>query len=70
MKLTKVSMYSGIEHTMDLPISLEQLALWNAGGGLIQDIFPSLTPDQREFLMTGMTAEEFNEATAYTDDEE
>lgn len=30
-------------------------------GALIQDAFPTLTPDEREFLLTGMTADEWDE---------
>jgi hypothetical protein len=29
---------------------------------LIQDAIPNLTPDQREFIMNGITAEEWEES--------
>lgn len=32
-----------------------------AGGALIQNAFPFLTPDQREFLMTGITPDEWDD---------
>ena len=44
--------------TMDLPISQQEyesaLKQWN-DGALIQNCFPTLNADEREFLMTGMT---------------
>jgi len=43
---------------MELPITNEQLNRWEQGE-LIQNVFPDLTPDQREFIMTGITGEEW-----------
>ena len=57
MKITRTSIFSGIERTLDLPITQEQLAEWEAGG-LIQKVMPDLTTSQREFVMTGVTDEE------------
>ena len=34
---------------------------WSIGGKLIQDAFPMLNPEEREFLMTGMTEGEWEE---------
>lgn len=60
MKVKKRSMLTGKTHIMDLPITLEQINRWK-GGELIQNVFPELTPYQREFLMTGVTTEEWND---------
>lgn len=60
MQVTRTSMFTGKVHTMDLPITQEQIDRWQ-GGELVQNVFPDLTPDQREFLMTGVTAEEWAE---------
>lgn len=59
MILTKVSMLTNEQHTMDIPVTQEQLDAWN-GGMLIQEAMPNLTADQREFLLTGSTAEEWD----------
>ena len=61
MKITRTSGFTGIERTMDLPITEEQLEAWH-NGQLIQNVMPHLSPDQREFLMTGVTAEEWDKA--------
>lgn len=59
MIVTKKSMYSGKFNTMDLPITEEQIARWQSGT-LIQNAFPNLNADQREFLMTGILPEEWD----------
>ena len=60
MKITRKSMFSGIIRTMDLPITKEQIDRWQAGE-LIQKVFPDLSCNQREFLMTGITREEWEQ---------
>jgi len=59
MLIERTSMISGKTNSMELPITNAQLDRWT-GGELIQDVFPDLEIDQREFLMTGITAEEWN----------
>ena len=66
MLVTKKSQFSGVEHTMDLPtVTEERLAeCWSqreGGSKHIQDVFPELSADEREFLMTGCTPEEWEE---------
>jgi hypothetical protein len=59
MKITKVSPLSGKENTLDLPVTEEQLLRWKMGD-LIQDVMPDLTPDEREFLISGVAPGEFD----------
>ena len=54
-------MFTGKTRTLDLPVTQEQLDRWQ-GGELIQRAMPNLTPDQREFIKTGVTAEEWDTA--------
>lgn len=63
MIITKTSSLSGIERTMDLPITNEQLKNWE-DGMLIQKAMPNLTAEQREFLITGVVQEEWDELFA------
>jgi hypothetical protein len=58
MKVTRTSIFTGNSSTMDLPVTVKQLDEWR-GGKLIQKAMPDLTPDQREFLMTGATPQEW-----------
>ena len=52
---------------MDLPVTVEQLEHY-AAGALLQNAFPNLSADEREFIKTGITAEEW-EAIFGTDEE-
>lgn len=68
MNITRTSMLSGKVNTLDIPATLEQFAAYEAGA-LIQDAFPNLTPDEREFIKTGITAEEWDAAFGGLDEE-
>jgi hypothetical protein len=60
MEITRKSEASGIVRTRDLGITQEQYDLY-LNGVKVQDAFPHLSADDREFIMTGITAEEWNE---------
>lgn len=63
MEITKISVLSGKQNTMDIPITeAEYQAVLNRGQNLIQHIVPHLSADHREFLMTGITPQEWDEA--------
>jgi len=66
MKVTRTSQYSGITRTLDLNVTEEMLQA-HAGGALIQDVMPHLTSEEREFVMTGITGEEWTEMFCYPD---
>lgn len=70
MELTRVSIFTRNRNTMFLPIDFDRFARWRSGGGLVQNIFPELSPDQREFLMSGATPEEWAGIFASDEDEE
>ena len=58
MQITRVSPFSGKENTMELDVKVHQFVAWERGE-LIQDAFPNLTPDEREFIKTGITPDEW-----------
>ncbi len=58
MQVTRTSPITGNTHTLDLPITEEQFQKWTHGA-LIQDAFPGLSPAEREFIMSGITSEEW-----------
>jgi len=74
MKVTRKSLFSGNVHTMELPVTLTEVITYFAGTANIQDIFPHLTDEQREFIKSGITPEEWAEHVAAVeepdDDEE
>ena len=63
MKITKVSILSKIERSIDLDVTAEEIKAWKAGM-LIQDAMPRLNENEREFIMTGITAEEWEKQYA------
>ena len=60
MIITRKSMVSGIERSLDLPVTEAQLERYYEEGLLLQNAFPNLTPGQREFIKTGITDEEWD----------
>jgi type IV secretory pathway ATPase VirB11/archaellum biosynthesis ATPase len=58
MIITRTSMFSGKEYSIEIPVTEAQIEAWQ-NGELIQKAMPKLTADQREFLMTGVTPEEW-----------
>jgi len=59
MKFPRLSPISGKINVMDLDVTKDQFVAWEKGA-LIQDAFPNLTPDEREFLKTGVTRDEWD----------
>lgn len=68
MWITRVSQATGIEHTRDIALTVQQLGRWCCGE-YIQDVAPNLSDDDREFIMTGITAEEWDDIFSEDDEE-
>jgi len=62
MLVRKQSLLTKRWNTMEIPATVEEIDAWRNGGKLIQDAFPHFTPDQREFLLSGATNEEWEAA--------
>ena len=63
MKITKQSSLSGVEHTIDIDITEEEfqrVKMRFFTKELVQDILPNISRGEREFLMTGITQEEWD----------
>ena len=60
--LTRKSMITGEMNTMTLDTTQEKIDLFFTENDrpLIQDLFPELTVDEREFIQTGSTPEDWN----------
>ena len=59
MLISNTSILTGKTHTRELPVTSAELDIWMSGE-LIQNVFPHLSADDREFLMTGITPEEWD----------
>lgn len=59
MKVTRKSLFTGKLHTMELAVNPLDLDAYHAGTANIQDVFPHLSDEQREFIKSGITPEEW-----------
>jgi hypothetical protein len=59
MLIQRTSKLSGITRTIDIDCTKEQYIDWLSGAS-IQDVMPHLSADDREFLLTGITKEEWD----------
>ena len=72
VKFSRVSMRSGKMATIVIGLTMMQFTLalqkWLKREGYIQDIFPTLDADTREFIQTGITPSEWAEMFAPDED--
>lgn len=61
MLIKRTSQLTGIERELDIPVEREHLDAW-ANGMLIQQAMPYINTDDREFIMTGITSDEWDKA--------
>jgi len=66
MLITRKSVFTGIERTLEINITQDQLDAWQSGM-LIQDAMPNISANDREFIMTGTIEGEWDEVMS--DDE-
>ena len=70
IKVTRQSILTRKMNTMELPILQEHLDMYDTIGGLlVQNVFPNLSADQREFLINGVTPDEWNKHIGDFNDE-
>ena len=69
MLVTKTSPLTGEKNTMEIDVTQEQLDLWN-NGMLIQEAMPHLSSDEREFILSGYTPEDWDQMYGDVDDYE
>ena len=74
MLIRRISLLTGAEHTREVPITNHQAEDLELRRGLIQEVCPDLSSTDREFLMTGITKDEWEDAFGgpleYHDDDE
>jgi len=61
MNVTRTSQMSGEVNTLDLDVTQNQLDLYAEGNTLIQEVFPTVPMEEREFIKTGTTPKEWKE---------
>jgi len=60
MKITRTDPFTGQENILDINVTKDELNAWKHEGKLIQEAMPNLTPSEREFIKTGITADSWN----------
>jgi hypothetical protein len=60
MKITRKSPLTGITRTKEIDVTIEQILAWEEGE-LIQNAMPQLSADDREFIKSGISAEEWDQ---------
>tara|TARA_B110000881_G_scaffold7181_1_gene5539 strand:+ start:408 stop:593 length:186 start_codon:yes stop_codon:yes gene_type:complete len=60
MKITRTNPFNGEVNTLNIEVTDEQIEAY-MDGALIQNAFPNLSADDREFIKTGITAESWEE---------
>lgn len=58
LKIVRTSAFTGVTREKEIDITSEQYALWESGV-VIQNAAPHLSAEDREFIMTGVTQEEW-----------
>jgi len=71
LKITRISPLTGETNVMDLDIHEEAWAVWlGPNPPHVQDLFPHLTADEREFILTGYTKEDWDKIYPPEDEED
>jgi len=60
VKFTRVSSYSRKTHVREIEVDPADVEAWRLGA-LIQDVLPYVSAPDREFIVSGITPEEWNE---------
>jgi len=58
VQITRRSPFTGVTRTREINITLEQLRVYEMGA-MVQEAFPHLSQDDREFIKTGISEEEW-----------
>lgn len=68
MIVTRTCVLTGKTNSLELPITEQQLKAYE-DGALVQNAFPNLDDDQREFILHGILPGTFGELCGYEYDE-
>lgn len=69
MYIKRKSVISGIERTRSIPVNPDDYIAWQSGLGNIQDLMPYLSDNDREFILSGITPEEWDGAFAENEED-
>lgn len=61
MYIKRKSVITGIERTRSIPVNPDDYIAYRAGIGNMQELMPYLTDEDQEFILSGITPDEWNE---------
>ena len=64
MKIYRKSPITGKTNCMDIDITPNQYRSWNEGS-LIQDVMPHISADEREFIISGSTKQDWETMSSF-----
>jgi hypothetical protein len=64
MLIKRVSVITGVERQQDIPVDPNDVVLWDLGLGSIEELMPYLSDNDRDFILSGITTTEWQEAFA------
>lgn len=70
MNIIRISKLNGQVNSMKLDITPAQFARYEKGVELVQDIFPNLSNEEREFLISGITPDQWRETFGELNEDE
>lgn len=62
MKIKRVSVLSGVERIKDIPVDPQDWINYKTGFYTMDEAFPYLSDDDRDFIVSGITPEEWKRA--------
>jgi hypothetical protein len=69
MYIKRKSVITGIERTRSIPVNPDDYIAYRAGVGNMQELMPYLTDEDQEFILSGITPEEWNEVFVSVEEE-
>lgn len=69
MYIKRKSVISGIERTRSIPVNPDDYIAYRAGIGNMQELMPYLTDEDQEFILSGITPDEWNEVFVSIEEE-
>jgi hypothetical protein len=66
MYIKRKSVITGIERTLSIPVNPDDYTSWQTGLGTIEELMPYLTDTDRDFILSGITPDEWD--TAFVED--
>lgn len=71
MIIERESQLDGVKRSMDLNVTIDQMnEFYSPNRRHIQDIFPNLSAPEREFILTGITPEQWEQTFGSLDDDD